>query len=299
MTKFLVSVCVLSVLFILSPTIAGGVPAKKLGILILARGVDPPGEPVSEWDQHVIDAVEPIKQQYDVELVLGLEPEKLQDAINKLQVRHNDKILIIPLYISTHSPVVRKLEYYLGIAPVPPERQAEIKPLDIKADIHMAHATEHDPLIAEVVYDRTMEISLNPSNETIILVAHGPTTKEAETLWLKSMYALASYIRERGDFKDATVGTIMFGASPEVMKQANENLRKLVEDKSRHSDVLVVPCLMAPGGIEDMVADVMKGLNFRYGRPYLPHVNLTKWLKATIDAKLALWGRESKTPYPY
>ncbi|MEE9200178.1 MAG: hypothetical protein V3V45_01910 [Candidatus Brocadiales bacterium] len=298
MKKFLVYICILS-LVIFCPSLSPGAPAKKLGILILARGVDPPEVAVSEWDQHVIDAVEPIKKQYDVELVLGLEPEKIQDAINELQLRHNDKILVIPMYISTHSPLVRKLEYYLGIAPVPPERKDEIKPINIKADIHMAHATEHDALIAEVVYDRTMEISRNPANETVILVAHGPTTKVTETLWLKSMYALASYVRERGGFKDATVGTIMFGAPEEVMKQANENLRKLVDEKGRDSDVLVVPCLMAPGGIEDMIADIMKGQTFRYGRPYLPHVNITRWLKATIDAKLALWGRESKVPYPY
>ncbi|MFQ5863526.1 MAG: sirohydrochlorin chelatase [Candidatus Brocadiales bacterium] len=295
MRKFLVYVCVLSLLA-LCPSPASGAPAKKLGILILARGVDPPGVPVSEWDQHVIDAVEPIKKMYDVELVLGLEPEKLQDGINKLQSRYNDKILVIPMYISTHSPVVRKMEYYLGIEPVPPERKSEIKPVEIKADIHMAHATEHNPLIAEVVYERTMEISRHPANETVILVAHGPITREAETMWLKSMHALASHVREKGGFKDATVATIMFGASPEVMKQANEDLRKLVEEKGRDGDVLVVPCLMAPGGIEGMLEDVLKGLKFRYGRPYLPHVNLTKWLKATIDAKLALWGRESKAP---
>src|SRR3989338_434167 len=298
MRKFLIYLCALS-LAILCPSLASGATDKKLGILILARGVDPPGVPVSGWDQQIIDAVEPIKQEYDVELVLGLEPEKIQEGINKLQSRYNDKILIIPLYVSTHSPVVRKLEYYLGIEPVPAERAVEIKPLDIKAEIHMAHATEHDPLIAEVVYERAMEISRNPANETVILVAHGPTTKESETLWLKSMYALASYVKERGDFEDATVGTIMFGASPEVMKQANEDLRKLVEEKGRDSDVLVIPCLMAPGGIEDMLADVLKGQKIRYGRPYLPHVNVTKWLKATIDAKLVLWGRESKTPYPY
>lgn len=265
--------------------------------MILARGVDPPGVLVSEWDQHVIDAVEPIKKLYDVELVLGLEPEKLQEAINKLQSRYNDKILVIPMYISTHSPVVRKLEWYFGIEPIPPDRK-DVRPLDIKADIHMAHATEHEPLIAEVVYERTMEISRNPANETVILVAHGPTTKEAETLWLKSMYALATHVREKGGFKDASVGTIMFGASPEVMKQANENLRRLVEEKGRDGDVLVVPCLIAPGGIEGMVEDVLEGLKFRYGRPYLPHINLTKWLKATIDAHLALWGRESKAPWP-
>ncbi|MHC4276429.1 MAG: sirohydrochlorin chelatase [Planctomycetota bacterium] len=298
MRKFLVYTCILS-LVMLCPSLSYGAPAKKLGILILSRGVDPADIPGGVWEKHIADAVEPILNEYDAELVQSMDPKEIQEAINKLQSRYNDKILIIPLYISTHSPLVRKLEYFLGIAPVPKERQDEIKPLEIKADIHMAHATEHDPLAAEIVYERTMEISRNPANETIILVAHGPTTKESETLWLKSMYALASYVRERGDFKDATVGTIMFGASPEVMKQANDNLRKLVEEKGRDSDVLVVPCLMAPGGIEGMIADVLTGQKFRYGRPYLPHVNITKWVKATIDAKLALWGRESKSPYPY
>lgn len=298
MKKFLVYTCILS-LVILCPSLSSAEPAKKLGILMLSRGVDPADIPGGVWEKHIADAVEPILNEYDAELVQSMDPKEIQEAINKLQKRYNDKILVIPLYISTHSPLVRKLEYFLGIVPVPKERQDDVKPLEIKADIHMAHATEHEPLIAEIVYERTMEISRNPANETVLLVAHGPTTKESETLWLKSMYALASHVREKGGFKDATVGTIMFGASPEVMKQANDNLRKLVEEKGRDGDVLVVPCLMAPGGIEDMIADVLTGQKFRYGRPYLPHVNVTKWIKATIDAKLALWNRESKAPYPY
>lgn len=285
----------LGVLFlaILCPSSAFSAPEKKAGILILARGNDPPGE-VSLWDKSVMDAVEPIQKQYDTELVFGEDRNKLQDAVNRLESRGAERILAIPLYISFHSPVVQILEYLLGITSEPPQMQREEQPITIKADLHLCHAMEHHPFAAEILLERTVEISRAPSKEIVVLVAHGPTTEKAETLWLRSMWTLSSYVKEKGGFKDATVATIMFGAAPEIKDKANKEFRELVEEKGKEGDVLVMPCVLAPGGIEDKVKDQLKGLKFRFGKPYLPHPNVTKWLRAVIESHLVTWEKEPK-----
>ncbi|HHT9120568.1 MAG TPA: sirohydrochlorin chelatase [Candidatus Hypogeohydataceae bacterium YC41] len=274
-------------------------PEKKVGILILARGIDPPGE-VSVWDKHVIEAVKPIQEAYDVELFFGMDDKALQEAVNRLEARGAERILAVPLYISSHSPVVQKLQYYLGVIPVPPERQNEIKPITVKADLHMTHAIEHDPLAAEIVFDRAREISTNPSRETVVLVGHGPLTKVSETMWLRSMWTLASFTKEMGGFKEAKVATVMFGAPPEIKEKATKDLRALIEEESKDGTVLVIPCMIAPGGIEGMLEEQLQGLTFRFGRPYLPHGNVTKWLRAEIEGSLRRWEREEKgsTPSP-
>ena len=274
-----------------------GTPEKKVGILILARGIDPPGE-VSVWDKHVIAAVKPIQEAYDVELFFGMDEKVLQEAVSKLEARGASKILAIPLYISSHSPVVQKLEYLLGVTPVPPERQKEITPITVKADLHMTHATEHNPLAAEIVLERALEVSLNPPQETVVLVGHGPLTKVSETMWLRSMWALAEFVKEEGGFKDARVATVMFGAHPDIKEKAIKDLRALVEEESKGGTVLVIPCMIAPGGIEGMLEEQLRGLTFRFGRPYLPHVNVTKWLRAEIEGSLRRWEKEFKGPTP-
>ncbi|MFN3466326.1 MAG: sirohydrochlorin chelatase [Candidatus Brocadiales bacterium] len=274
-----------------------GTPEKKVGILILARGIDPPGE-VSTWDKHVMAAVKPIQEAYDVELVFGMDEKVLQEAVSKLEARGALKILAVPLYISSHSPVVQKLAYLLGVTPVPPERQKEITPITVKADLHMTHATEHNPLAAEIVLERAIEVSLNPPQETVILVGHGPLTKVSETMWLRSMWALAEFVKEEGGFKAARVATIMFGAPPDLKEKAIKDLRALIEEESKSGAVLVIPCMIAPGGIEGMLEEQLKGLTFRFGRPYLPHVNVTKWLRGEIEGSLRRWEKELKGPTP-
>lgn len=296
MSRYLMHLIVFSLALFYSSTVLA-TPEKKVGILILARGVDPPGE-VSTWDRHVMDAVKPIQGTYDVELVFGTDAKALQEAVNKLEARGAAKILAVPLYISSHSPVVMKLEYLLGVTPVPPERQQELKPITVKADLHMTHATEHNPLVAEIVLERALEISLNPPQETVVLVGHGPLTKVSETMWLRSMWALAEFVKEKGGFKDVRVATVMFGAPPDIKEKAIKDLRALIEEESKDSAVLVIPCMIAPGGIEDMVVAELKGLTYRFGRPYLPHVNVTKWLRAEIEGSLRRWEKELKGPTP-
>ncbi len=272
-------------------------PVAKVGILVLARGVDPPGE-ISTWDKHVMEAVKPVQERYDVELVMGMDENVLQEAVSRLESRGAEKILAVPLYISSHSPVVQKLAYLLGVTPTPPERQKELKPITVKADLHMTHAIEHDPLAAEIVLERALEISTNPPRETVILVGHGPLTRVSETMWLRSMWALASYVKEKGGFRDAKVATVMFGAPPDVKGKATAALRTTIEEESKTGTALIVPCMMAPGGIEGMLIDELKGLTFRFGRTYLPHVNITRWLMEEIDGSLRRWEKELKGPTP-
>lgn len=296
MSRYLMHLTVF-LLFLFNASFVLGDPEKKVGILILARGIDPPGE-VSVWDKHVMAAVKPIQEVYDVELFFGMDEKALQEAVSKLEARGAVKILAVPLYISSHSPVVQKLEYLLGVTPVPPERQKEIVPITVKADLHMTHAVEHNPLAAQIVFERTMEISLNPPQETVILVGHGPLTKVSETMWLRSMWALASFVKEEGGFKDALVATVMFGAPPDIKEKATKDLRAMIEETSKNGTVLVVPCMIAPGGIEGMLEEQLRGLTYRFGRPYLPHANVTKWLRGEIQGSLKRWEKELKGPNP-
>ena len=55
----------------------------------------------------------------------------------------------------------------------------------------MTTSLNSHPLVAEILVARAEAISRNPEDEVIIIVAHGPTSDDENTLWLQEMAALA------------------------------------------------------------------------------------------------------------
>lgn len=99
----------LSFLFLASFLAFPAMSQSKVGVMVLAHGGSP------EWNQLVIDATEPIAAQYPTEIAFGMAlPRTMQEAIDKLEGQGVEKIVVIPLFISSHSFIIRQSEYLLG-----------------------------------------------------------------------------------------------------------------------------------------------------------------------------------------
>ena len=88
------------------------------------------------------------------------------------------------------------------------------------------------------------------------------------------------FVREKGGFKDVLVATVRDDAPREVREKATRELRQMVEEAGSDSRVLVIPYVLASGGIEEGIKERLEGLEFQFGRPLLPHPNITKWIEA-------------------
>ena len=82
---------------------------SDIGVLVVAHG----GRPY--WNQTVLKAVEPLKKRYQVEVAFGMaNPLTIENALQRLEAKGVRKVVVIPLFVSSHSPIIRQLRYILG-----------------------------------------------------------------------------------------------------------------------------------------------------------------------------------------
>lgn len=204
---------------------------EKTGILILAHG----GK--ANWNQAVYDAAEPLRSYYPVEIVFGMaNPRTMQAGIDNLEKQGVSKIVVVPLFISSYSFIIRQNEYLLGIRKEladPPfvmdhgdgmeqasdnkheamesnDHQkmpsmataqheggmATIKPLNINAQIILTKPLDDSQYVADILYKHIAELSLNPDVETVIIVGHGPEGESDNRNWILTIERLADRIQE-------------------------------------------------------------------------------------------------------
>lgn len=86
---------------------------SKVGVMILAHGGS------HQWNQMIEEGTADIKAKYPTEIAFGMAlPRTMQEAIDKLEHQGVDKIVVVPLFISSHSFIIRQSEYLLGLRDV-------------------------------------------------------------------------------------------------------------------------------------------------------------------------------------
>lgn len=288
--------------------------AQKTGVLVMAHGG---GE---EWNEYVKQAAEPLTEQYEVEFAWGMaNPVTLQKGVKSLEDQGVSDIIAVPLFISSYSPIIRQTEYLFNMRdlladhPMPLMHHSEhyAKMFDVevdsskfrhgmyfpselpqikkKATIKMTDALDSHDIVAKILRERILAMSEDPSNETVVIAAHGPNSEEDNAMWVHTMEELIQKIqanqKESGEkFRQIFGTTVRDDASETVHDQAKAQLRTLVRQSSMNGDVIVVPLFLSSGGREHAVAERLEGLDFKWsGETLLPHPLLTEFLKNSVE----------------
>ncbi|MGQ3685162.1 MAG: sirohydrochlorin chelatase [Candidatus Loosdrechtia sp.] len=266
---------------------------ETVGILILAHGIHNHGygeqvlDAIPRWNAEVLEAVKPLKRKYPLEVAFGMaDPETIEDAVRKLEHKNITNVIAVPLFISSHSPIIDNSRYILGLQEElsPASTVKSLPRLKSKMRFTMTEALDDNPLVAEILLERARVLSIYPGQETVILVGHGPNDENTNKLWLNDIEKLASFVREKGGFKEAKAATWRSDAPPSVKEKAAQELRKMVERDGR---VIVIPHLLASGGVEGEITEILKGLSYIYnGKTLLPHQNITKWIEIQVEKEI-------------
>lgn len=292
--------------------------AQDTGVLIMAHGGS------EEWNRQVKEAAKPLEDRYNVEFAWGMaNAVTLQKAITRLEKEGASKIVAIPLFISSYSPIIRQTEYLFGMRdsladrPMPLMHHTEeyvemtgaevdssdymhgmlmppnLQPLNINAEITMTKPLDDHEVVAQILLQRIGKLSQNPANETVLLAAHGPNSQSDNEKWVATMESLIGKIRELQESRNEPAFKQIFGvtvrddASEAVFNQAKAQLRMLVRQSGMTGEVIVVPLFLSSGGREQAVAERLKGLDFRWsGETLLPHPLLTDFLESSIKDAL-------------
>lgn len=276
---------------------AGAPSAGSYGVLLLAHGGG------AQWNAEAARIARSLSRQAPTELALGMaDRDEIQAALERLAARRVSKVVAVPLFISSRSEVLDQTQYVLGLrakpsetlkramAALPPEAMramhamhgGKMPDLDARAStklpVVMTKALDDDPVVADIELDRARALSKDPKRETVFLVAHGPVNDKENQDWLSTMRRVARIVKERGGFRDVQVATIRDDSPKPVKAAALRELRGRVRAAGKAGRAIVLPYLIARGGIEDHISAALAGLPFAWsGRTLAPDPRLARW----------------------
>lgn len=309
----LITLLLFSLLFSVQCTDESSNTEKETGILLLAHGSRD-----TTWNNTVMNVTHSIAEKYPVEVAFGMaNPFSMQPAIDSLEARGIDQIVVVPLFVSSFSPIIRQNEYLLGLrdsladAPMPPMahemtdemmammdhsshgEELELKPLRVNAEVKMTNPLDDHPLVAEILMDRIEAVSDDPSEETLLLVAHGPVQDKDNENWLKAISNLGSQIQQMQEkkggepFFNIVPLTVRDDAGDDVYNQAKEEFRTLVKEADEQGEAIVIPLLLSKGGVERRYLTRLEGLNYTWGgETLLPHENISLFIEESVAEAL-------------
>ena len=256
--------------------------SSGLGVLILA----PNGTPA--WNKTVMKIIDESEIPYPTAAYFGMgntreEAARLQRCVNQLQGNGVRSIIVIPLVVSPYSEIYRQWKFLLG-AGFQPGYNEPLFPIKKTAEIQVSEPLNDDPIVGLILVDRVREISENPAQETVLLIAHGPNDNSDNMKWKFMLGRLSKVIQQRGHFKRVEAMTLRDDAPADVRGAAIDAFRSRVEAINQEGDkVLVIPFLITPGGIENKIGVILKGTEYSLnGKTLVPDHRISQWIRSKV-----------------
>lgn len=241
------------------------------------------------YNTRILAAVEPLRQRYNIEVAFGMaDDEILQATIDKVEARGAKRIHVLRLYDLPQS-FQAETEFVLGLrntmGAVSHSHNEKSGPSRIRsgAILSTSGGFGDHPLIAEILLQRTLEVSQAPDRETVILLAHGSGDDEDERSWIEQLEKRAEFIRKKAPakFKAIKVATVREDW-PEKSARAVVEVRKMIKEGSRENGrVLVVSNRIAGAG---PYRKLLSGLDYTLNdQGIASHPHFTRWIEEQIE----------------
>src|SRR3989338_8456185 len=176
---------------------------RRVGLLVLAHGThlhaQHPGH-VPLWESMVEDAIAPLKARYALKVAYGMaDARTIEQKLQEFEQEGYAQVNTVQLFVSSTSPIIANNRYLFGKAATHagPLMGESLSPLQTSLCLYLAPPMDAHPLISQVLYERALALSHIPSQETVLLVAHGPDSDEEDQRWLQMLHQHAAYIQAR------------------------------------------------------------------------------------------------------
>lgn len=288
-------------LLVLAVSLAPRAATGETGILLMAHGGS------AEWNARVAELAATIDKTMPTEVAFGMATRaNLQAAVDKLVARRVSDIVAVPLFVSSWSSVITSTEFLLGQRAVAPPALAAfarmshgsgkgtdphaghsptsaedgMKPVTSPVKIRMTPALNDHPIVAEILATRAGAIGKEPAGEALVIVAHGPNDEEDNRRWVADLRSLAQQLESKSGYASIDYLTVRDDAPKPVWEQAKAELRGVVQKRTAEGKrVLIVPLLIAFGGIEKGLRDRLEGLTYTMAPSGLmPDERLATWV---------------------
>jgi sirohydrochlorin cobaltochelatase len=256
---------------------------SEVGVLIMAHGG------TSQWNKTVKEAVRNAELPVPYRVFFGMganvkELKELQSNVHWLEGKGAHTIVVVPLLVSGYSEVYRQWKYLLGVDVQPGFINVPLFPVKRQSGVRFMEPLNDSALVVEILLDRAQEISEQPSKEVVLIVSHGPNNDTDNKRWIQTLQSISVRLKERGGFNTVEGFTLRDDAPSAVRTRAVQALRDRVQeiDKSDQK-ALVVPLLLAPGGVEHKLALELRGLPYGLNtKTLLPDSRISEWIRSQV-----------------
>lgn len=272
--------------------------AAQDALLIVAHGARQP-----EWNERVIRLAEQVDWPgpVGVAFLMNAAPEHRLDTVAaRLDAAGAERIIVLPLLVSSFSGHYEEIRYYVGERTEAPHH-AHYQPLRTRARLVLAPAMDDHEVITRILADQVRAISSNPADESVVLVAHGPNEDSDNRLWLERLGHHAERLQKQFGFRRVEALTLRDDAPKPIRDAATEHLRSVVSRFGQDSRVLVLPVLISVGHIQKQIHERLAGLAYTMSEAGLAeHPLAAEWVRqqaASVISSAATDGRQ-QVPEP-
>ena len=250
----------------------------EVGVIAVPHGSE------YNWNETMREGLAPLTDDYRIaEAFSMVDPAVVERAVRDLEDEGYKAAVMVRIF-SMESNFQEKAHYILGLQDTFGTSIMGVSfPKRIRTHLQMTTlgGLEASPYFAKGLLDRAQAISTNPSDETVILLAHGTGSDAKNARWMDNLRTIADTMRAHGGdaFRDIKVHTWREDW-PEKRKETIPEIQQMVREASEDGTALVVPARTTSQGRASQYLD---GLDFRYGKGLAPHPQFEAWMREQIE----------------
>ena len=255
-------------------------PNQETGALLLAHGY---GE---EGDLAFHNSMTDISSLHITTLSLGMSmmtSKHIECALSEIRQNGAKKIYIVPISSTPHNTLIQQWEYIFGLR----NDYAYTKVKSVTTDdvIFLDPISDHR-IAKKIVLDYAQEISVDPKNEIVVIIAHGPVGETDNELQLELMENLAAYVHDQGNFNAVRPFTLQDDAPKEIRDRNVKQIKEFIENATLDGKkVLMVSNLMSGKGIQRKINEDFSGLDYKFNsKGFLTHPLFKDWILESIES---------------
>ena len=255
---------------------------ESMGVVVISHGA-----PIPQWNETVMRTISMVKSPYPVEpAFLDFDDERtLEKAVRRLEKKGVNNILIVHLSSSSYSSHHEEIRYLIGQRKDLGTYMAIAnKPFKSSAQFAVSPCMDDHPLIVEIAKDFARELSQSPSQESLMLVGHGPVEEVENIMWVRQLENIGQEIKRTMPFREVVCMTLRSDSADLIREQAHEDVRKTALRLSAQGRVIIVMCGVGIKMLQFEMQHLLKGIPsvFVTQKGFIEHPNTVKWLEEAI-----------------
>ncbi|HET9947442.1 MAG TPA: CbiX/SirB N-terminal domain-containing protein [Longimicrobiales bacterium] len=263
---------------------------ERIGTVIVAHGAS------DEWNAPILEVAALASTGGPVEVSFLMGPaaaaHRFQDAVAGLVEHGVERVVVVPLLVSSHSGHYEQIRYLAGGRPDLDETMlhhlhaAGIERPSTEVPIAITPALDAAPEMADILSRRVLELAESPRDQAVFIVGHGPNGAEEHAAWMSNLREVAAEVARGTGVRDVKVGLVRDDAPAPVRAEAVRGIRDVIELQHEVTgrDVVVVPVLISSGSISrDKLPADLEGLPIVYeAQPLLPDPAIARWIERSV-----------------